>query len=209
MKNILFIAPPAGGKGTQSDMLVMKFGYEHISTGDLLRDIDDNSALGKKVNKIIDEGNLVSDELIFELLEEKLAGIDKPFILDGVPRNIEQVYTLDKLLNKLGLNLDLVINLDVSYEVLLKRVLGRMICSNCKEIYNKFYKIPLKTDICDNCGEVLTIREDDTEETFKVRYKTYIENTKPILDYYKKCGKLVTINGEDNVFENIVSVIEK
>lgn len=208
MKNILFIAPPAGGKGTQSDALVEKFGYVHISTGDLLRDLDKTTPLGIEVTNIMKSGKLVSDEIIFELLKDKLSSMkDKAFILDGVPRNENQAKTLDDMLEEMGLSLDAAIYLDVPYDILVKRATGRITCPECKSTFNKFFKAPLVDKTCDKCGSTLVSRADDTEETFKVRYEEYVKNTEPLVDYYERQGKLIKIDGVNDVFENLVSVI--
>lgn len=209
MKNILFIAPPAGGKGTQSELLVENFGYIHISTGDLLRELDKTTPLGIEVDNLMKAGKFVGDEIIFELLKDKLASLKgKPFILDGVPRNINQAEVLDKMLSDMGLNLDAAIYLNVPYDILLKRATGRISCPKCKATFNKYFKAPSVENVCDKCGESLTVRADDTEETFKVRYDTYIENTEPLLEYYKKENKLIVVDGVNDVFETIASVIK-
>lgn len=209
MKNVLFIAPPAGGKGTQSELLVNNYGYEHISTGDLLRDIDETSELGKRIREIQASGKLVDDETVFELLEEKLSSIKgKHFLLDGCVRNVKQAQMIEELLKKLGTSLDVVIELDVPYDVLLKRAIGRISCPKCKATFNKFFKQPSKEGICDHCGGTLISRNDDNEETFKVRYDTYMENATPLIDFYSKLGKLVKVDGINETAETISRVIK-
>ncbi len=209
MKNILFIAPPNGGKGTESEKLVENFGYIHISTGDLLRDMDKSTPLGQEISSLMASGKLVSDELIFELLKEKLSTLDgKPFILDGCPRNIHQANMLEDLLDNLHLSLDAVIYLDVPYDILLKRALGRVSCPECKSVYNTYFKAPKENGICDKCGGALIHRDDDSEETFKVRFDTYMESTKPLVDFYKKSGKLYSVNGVEDVHDEVVRVIK-
>lgn len=209
MKNILFIAPPAGGKGTQSGLLVENFGYIHISTGDLLRDIDESSPLGKKIREIQVSGKLVDDETVFELLEEKLQSIKgKPFLLDGCARTVRQAELLEQVLYKLDMHLDLVIELDVPYDILLKRATGRISCPKCKAIFNKYFKPPHEEGVCDHCHEALVSRNDDNEETFKTRYETYLENATPLIEYYKNLGKLVKIDGINNTYEMISEKIK-
>lgn len=210
MKNILFIAPPAGGKGTQSDMLALKYGYEHISTGDLLREIDTSNPLYSEVTKIMEKGKLVGDDIIFLLLEDKLKTLKgKPFILDGVPRNVEQANMLKESLDRLGLSLDAVIYLDVPYETLVERVTGRVNCPDCKATYNVFTKKTRVDGICDQCGGTLVKRNDDNEETFKTRYETYVQNTEPLIEYYQNLGLLVRLDGaSDNISELVASVVE-
>ncbi len=210
MKNILFIAPPAGGKGTQSDLLVENYGYIHISTGDLLREVDKTSELGQKVNELIASGKLVPDDIVLSLLKEKLLTLnsDESFILDGYPRNIAQAEELEHLMEELGRNLDLAIELDVPYDTILKRAIGRVSCPKCKSTFNTFFKQPKVEGICDKCGEKLIHRDDDNESTFKVRYDTYLENTNPLIDFYESRNKLVRVDGINNTFESIVSVIK-
>ena len=201
MKNIIFIAPPAAGKGTMSTLLKNKYNYVHISTGDLLRDAKSkNDEFGKMLAGMLSSGKLVPDEIVLELLENRIKQDDakRGFILDGYPRNINDY---------------VVIYLDVDYEEAMHRTLGRMICSNCKSSFNKFKEAtrPKVDGICDFCGSKLEVRADDTEETFKVRYQTYIEDTKPVLDYFKKIGKLENIKVNDNpqeMLENIEKYLE-
>ena len=210
MKNILFIAPPAGGKGTLSDELVKNYGYVHISTGDLLRDVDKSSELGIMVNELISKGSLVPDDIVLALLKEKLESLDKnrAFILDGYPRNIDQAYALEDVLKKLGLSLDCAIELDVPYDTLLKRAIGRVSCPKCKATFNTFFKQPKIEGICDVCGEKLFHRSDDNEETFASRYNTYLENAEPLISFYESQGKLVKLDGINNTLSLLVSVIQ-
>lgn len=209
MKNILFIAPPAGGKGTQSDALVEKFGYIHISTGDLLRNIDKQSELGIKVNDLIAKGALVDDSIVLELLKNKLLTLKETdcFILDGFPRNLAQAESLDKLLSEIGQSLDIVVELDVPYDTCLKRAIGRISCPKCKAIYNKYFKKPQTENVCDKCGSTLESRLDDNEETFKTRFDTYNKSTAPLIEYYEQKGILVKIDGINDTFNKIVSVL--
>lgn len=201
MKNIIFIAPPAAGKGTQSNLLKDKYGYVHISTGDMLREIvSSDSELGKVVKNIIDKGNLVSDDLIFKLLKSKLNSIKgKPFILDGFPRTLNQALFLD---NDLKIDNYIVIYLDLSKEDAIKRIDGRLTCS-CGKSYN-LNDINLKPKIigiCDNCGNILVKRNDDNLEAFKIRFDVFLKNNKPLIDYYKNKNKLKVVNVNKDVNE--------
>lgn len=215
MKNLIFIAPPASGKGTQSELLVNNFGYSHISTGDLLREKqNDGTELGNKIKELLKSGALVDDDVVTELLKEKLNMITGPFILDGYPRNIKQANILNNLLNEIGKNVDVVIYLNVDSETAMKRALGRISCPQCNKIYNKYEKVmmPKESGICDDCGVELIGRSDDNEEAFKVRFDTYVENTKPLLDFYKDEGKLVVIDKistPDETFNEVKKVIGK
>ena len=215
MKNIIFIAPPAAGKGTQSDLLVKKYGYIHISTGDLLREeMKNKTELGIRITDVMESGGLVSDEIVTELLRNRLSKDDvkSGFILDGYPRNIAQAKILDNLVKELNLNIDVVLYLEMSSEIAMKRALGRITCPKCGRGYNKYEDVlkPINESLCDDCNVELVSRTDDTEETFKTRFDTYIENTEPLLNYYKEEGLLNIIDNSgtpDETFQNIESVI--
>ena len=208
MKNIIFIAPPAAGKGTQSTMLKESFGYNHLSTGDMLREVvSSGTDFGLQVKNIIDRGELVSDDIIINLINNKLAKIDgKPFILDGFPRTLNQAKSLDNMLDK-----DYeVIYLDLTEEKAIERILGRLTCS-CGKSYNLNVDNlkPKVEGICDGCGKELVKRNDDNVDSFKVRYKTFLDNTKPLMEYYEGKNKLHKINVNRNVediFKDIVDV---
>ena len=199
MKNIILIAAPAAGKGTLSDLLVKKYDYLHISTGDLLREVSkETTELGQKISKMLQNGELVTDEIVFELLENKLRQVDKPYILDGFPRTINQAYKYDELIQKLNKDLGIVVVLNCDYEILKKRIVGRYLCKDCGSIYNTLTGVntPKQEGICDNCGGDLYKRSDDNEESFKTRYETYLEKTKPLIDFYEKKGNLYYIDSQ-------------
>ena len=207
MKNIIFIAPPAAGKGTQSNMLKEKFGYNHISTGDMLREaINSGSEIGKEVKNIIDKGELVSDDLIIKLVKDKLTSLEgKPFILDGFPRTLNQAKSLDKILT----DDYIVIYLDLDESEAINRITGRLTC-NCGKSYNvNIDKLKPKVDgICDNCGSILIKRDDDNVESFKVRFKTFLDNTDSILKYYEDKEKLIKIDVNKDVQDIFESILE-
>lgn len=211
MKNIIFIAPPAAGKGTQSELLISKYGYEHISTGDLLRnEIKSGSDLGKELDRMMKSGSLISDEIVNKLLINALSNITKPFILDGYPRTISQALKLDEILASLNKSVDVVVYLDVEEELAMKRATGRLSCKSCNRIYHKYFSKPRVEGICDDCGSSLISRADDTPDTFKVRYDTYMSNTKPLLDFYSNKNILVKIDANkeaDETFSEIEKVI--
>lgn len=199
MKNIILIAAPAAGKGTLSDLLVKKYDYLHISTGDLLREVSkENTELGQKIAKMLKNGELVTDEIVFEILENKLCQVDKPYILDGFPRTLNQAYKYDELIQKLNKDLGIVVVLNCDYEILKKRIVGRYLCKDCGSIYNTLTGVntPKQEGICDNCGGDLYKRSDDNEESFKTRYETYLEKTKPLIDFYEKKGNLYYIDSQ-------------
>lgn len=207
MKNIIFIAPPAAGKGTQSNMLKEKFGYNHISTGDMLREaINSGSEIGKEVKNIIDKGELVSDDLIIKLVKNKLTSTDgKPFILDGFPRTLNQAKSLDEILT----DDYIVIYLDLDESEAINRITGRLTC-NCGKSYNvNIEELKPKVDgICDNCGSILIKRDDDNVESFKVRFKTFLDNTDSILKYYEDKEKLIKIDVNKDVQDIFESILE-
>ena len=209
MKNIIFIAPPAAGKGTQSNMLKTEFGYIHISTGDLLRSIiASGSTLGVEVKSIIDKGNLVSDDLMIDIIKSKLAEIKgKPFILDGFPRTLNQAEILENIIDD---NYE-VIYLELSKDEAIKRIEGRLTC-NCGKSYNLNDNElkPKQEGICDNCGKQLIKRDDDNIEAFIVRYDNFLNNTQALVDYYKNKNKLhiVDVNRNINdIFKDISRIV--
>ena len=208
MRNIIFIAPPAAGKGTQSNLLKEHFGYIHISTGDLLRaEIASGSKLGMEVKNIIDKGNLVSDDLMIDIIQNKLTGIKgKPFILDGFPRTLNQAKVLDEILDD---NYE-VVYLELDKEDAIKRIEGRLTCS-CGKSYNLNDEElkPKITGICDNCGKKLVKRDDDNVEAFIIRYDNFLNNTKVLVDYYNNKNKLhiVDVNRNINDIFNDISRI--
>ncbi len=209
MKNIIFIAPPAAGKGTQSEMLTNNFNYEHISTGDMLREeIKADTELGKSIKNIIDEGKLVSDDIIIALIRKKLSEIKgKPFILDGFPRTLSQAESLDSIVD----NDYEVIYLDIDKETAIKRIEGRLTCS-CGASYNINEEAfrPQVEGICDKCGSKLVKRDDDNALAFAVRYDTFLENTKPLYEYYEKKNKLhvIDVNKDaSEIFDEISRIV--
>lgn len=210
MKNVIFIAPPAAGKGTQSNKL-KELGYIHISTGDMLREeISKESSIGLKVKDIISKGELVSDDIVFTLIKNRLENNDKPFILDGFPRTIEQAKLLDGLFESLNVDNYRVIYLDIDLEEALKRALGRLTCK-CGASYNTFYPnlMPKVTDICDKCGSKLVKRCDDNEESFKVRFEIFIKNIKPIKEFYESKNKLDIVDTKvSDITEKIKDILK-
>ena len=213
MKNIMFIAPPAAGKGTQAELVVEKYGIPHISTGDILREISkEDNEIGEYVAETLASGKLVKDEITYQLIEERLKKNDckNGFIIDGFPRNLDQAYEYDKILERLGYEVGNVILIKVDKEILEKRIVGRRICEDCKAIYNINYESssPQVDSVCDNCGGKLYQRSDDNLEAFDTRYQMYIEKTEPIVEHYKEKKVLIEVDGNDTV-ENIFKKIDK
>ena len=211
MKLILLGAPGAG-KGTVAKLLTQVDGSVQISTGDILRGaVKEGTELGKKAEGYMKRGELVPDDLIMDLMEERLQQPDceKGFLLDGFPRTIPQAEALDKLLERLGIDLDLVVNLNVPREVILDRLTTRRTCSNpeCQEIYNVKSKPPKVEGVCDKCGSPVIQREDETEEAISRRLDTYEEKTAPLVDYYAGKGKLLNIDATSS--EEVVKTIRE
>lgn len=213
--NVVFIAPPAAGKGTQATLLRDNYNFYHISTGDVLREIaETNTPLGCEIKALIDNGKLVSDELMAKLLKEKIGSLGKVegIIFDGFPRTLEQAHMLDEILNEVGMKVNKVIYFDIDKDTAMKRALGRVTCKDCGEIYNTYFDTFLKEDECSKCGGKLEKRMDDTEEKFSNRFDTYLEKTKPLIDYYTNLNLLETVNcsdSKDNIFNKIKFIIEK
>ena len=211
MISIILIAPPAAGKGTQSDMLVSKYGFAHISTGDMLREF---ALHDEDVKRRLDSGNLIDDELVFRLLKERLLADDckKGFILDGFPRNVDQAIKYDSLMDEIGVTSNYVIYLDVRKETAFKRIVGRVSCPKCHRVYNDMIDelMPIVSGICDDCGEVLLKRSDDNNETFSTRYDVFEKNTAPLIDFYSEKGILNKVNSEmskDEIFKVIENIV--
>ena len=217
MKNIIFVAAPAAGKGTISAKVCTEYNIPHISTGDLLRnEIAAQSKIGVEIKSAMARGEFVSDEVITKLLKKRLEAKDckKGFILDGYPRNISQAKTYDNILKELNYDEGLVVFLDIDRELAMKRALSRVVCSKCGLSYNLINKeyAPQKEGICDNCGSSLKTRSDDNEESFINRFDTFMKETYPLLEYYEKKGNLLKIKVDnittDDIFDEIKKVIK-
>jgi len=211
MKNIIFIAPPAAGKGTMSEILMEKYGYKHISTGDILRSMaKSGDEFGNKLSELLSRGELVPDEVVYEAIQRRLMqdDLNNGFILDGFPRNIEQAIEYDKILSLTGKNLGVVIYLDTPRDILEKRIVGRRICPKCGATYNILTGVnaPKEENICDKCHEELYQREDDNLESFNTRFETFLDKTYPLVDFYEKKNVLHRVKSVD--IDNTISEIE-
>ena len=213
MLNIVLLGPPGAGKGTQAELIVGKYHIPQISTGDIFRaNINNGTELGKKAKEYMDKGDLVPDELVVDLVKDRIAQDDcaDGFMLDGFPRTVFQAEELDKIMEDRGLKINAVLNIDVKPEKLVKRIAGRRVCRACGATYNVDYKPPQKDGVCDKCGGEVYQRADDTEETVQNRIKVYFSETAPLIDYYKKSDILVNIDGdqaEDTVFAEIAAAL--
>ena len=206
----VLLGPPGAGKGTQAVRLVEKYGVPQISTGDIFRkNIKEGTELGKKAQEYMNAGGLVPDELVVDLVKDRLMQDDcaNGYLLDGFPRTIAQAEQLDEFLKEQGTKLDAVINFEVGYETLMERLTGRRLCKACGASYH-IKNLPPKTEgVCDVCGGELIQRDDDTEETARRRIEVYEESTAPLIEYYTKSGDLKNFNAEKDpkeVFEEIV-----
>lgn len=216
MKNMMFIAPPAAGKGTQAELVVEKYQIPHIATGDILREISkEDSELGNYVLETLTNGKLVKDEITYQLIEKRLQRKDcqNGFIIDGFPRNMDQAIKYDEILEKINQKVGLVFLLEINEKTLEKRITGRRICEDCKAIFNinEQEQAPQVESVCDYCGGHLYQRSDDNIEAFQTRYKMYLEKTAPIIEHYEELGVLHRINGDrsiEEVFSDIDSIIK-
>ncbi|XFA99810.1 adenylate kinase [Candidatus Izemoplasma sp. B36] len=209
--NLLIMGKPGAGKGTQAKKLLEHYKLTHISTGDIYREeMKNNSKIGIEAKKYISQGNLVPDDMTNEIVKKVLSTHKYPngFMLDGYPRTDAQADALDATLNDLGIKLTAVINVDVRDDVLLHRMAGRRVCSNCGHPYHVDYHPPKVKGICDFCGGHLVQRPDDLEDAVMNRLNIYNEKTRPLLQHYQKQGLLRIIDGgktSDEVFNDIVS----
>ncbi len=213
--NIILLAPPAAGKGTQSELLEKHYNLNHISTGDLLRATSkEESDLGKEIKSIMESGKLVSDDLVLEVLNNYLNKTDNMnLLLDGFPRNVYQAEKLDEILAGKDSKIDYVFLLDVPKETLLDRITGRRLCKSCGNIYNVNIESlkPKNGLVCDNCGNELIQRADDNAETFEIRYNEYKTLTEPLINYYKNKNVLYNIDSlgtVDEIFNRIKEIID-
>ena len=194
---IVLLGPPGSGKGTQGEKLSEELGYVRLSTGDMLREaVRNQTELGKKAKEFMDAGALVPNDLIIGLMKEKIAQAKGGVILDGFPRTVEQADALAE-----QVDIDIAINIDVPDEELITRLTQRRSCPDCNAVYHLTNKPPMKEGVCDKCGAALYQRDDDKEETVKNRLEVYRKNTFPLIDYYEKRGKLVTIPGVGDISE--------
>ena len=213
---IMFIGPPGAGKGTQAKILEKQFNAFQVSTGDILRKaIEEGTELGKTAKTFMDEGKLVSDDLIIALIKEKFKSPDfsKNWIMDGFPRTVTQAEAFDKLLEELELNLDSVIEVDVERNLLIERITGRRVCRNCQAPYHVSFNPPKQTGICDYCkSNDIYQRNDDKEDVVINRLEVYDKQTSPLINYYKNKSIHHKMDGNlpvEMVTEEIIKLINK
>lgn len=213
--NLIFLGPPGAGKGTVAKDVVERFGVPHISTGDMLRDaVSAGSALGKKVQSVMESGQLVSDGLLYDLVKDRLSQKDcmKGFILDGYPRNVNQANDLDEIFSELSLDLSTVVFLDVSEEEVVNRISSRRVCPKCSRVYNLISLKPKNDMRCDDDGAKLIQREDDKPDTVRERYRIYVDKTAPLVKLYTERNQIVTIDASgpvDNVDQIVFNTLDE
>jgi adenylate kinase len=207
MKLVIF-GPPSAGKGTQAQKLSKQYGIPQVATGDLLRKaVADKTPLGLKIKSYLDQGKLGPDEVIVQLIKERVAKPDckNGFLLDGFPRTMGQAKELERMTD-----IDLVLSIVVDFDALVERAVGRRTCPKCSAVYHVKFNPPMNEGVCEKCGSKLIQRDDDKEETVRNRLKVYQEQTAPLIEYYRKKGKLVDIDGSggiDAVYSQMVKAI--
>jgi adenylate kinase len=208
---IILLGPPGSGKGTQGDLIEQKYNFPKISTGDLLREeVQENTPLGKRAEAAMNRGDLVSDEIVMQMVEARLAREDcqKGYILDGFPRNINQARLLEEVPSKLA---EVVLDIRISEKKLIERLSSRRICSQCGNIHNLAVKAPAQPDVCDACGARLVQRQDDRPEVILERLSIYHQQTEPLIAYYRNKANYHRIEGDrsiESVFQNIQDVLK-
>ena len=210
---IIMLGAPGAGKGTQAEKIAEKYQIPHISTGDICRaNISEGTVRGKKAKEYMDQGLLVPDELVVDLVVDRIHQADcvKGYILDGFPRTIPQAECLDKALAEMGSSLTCAIDVDVPDEAIIRRMSGRRACPHCGATYHVEYAAPVKEDICDKCGSELIHRDDDKPETVKKRLDVYHHQTQPLLAYYRDKGMLKVVDGTkelEDVFHSVEEIL--
>ena len=212
--NLILLGPPGAGKGTQAQMIVDRYHIPQVSTGDILRKaVKEGTPLGKKAKSFMDQGQLVPDKVVIDIIDERLraSDCDPGFILDGFPRTIAQAEALQPILTKMGKSIDHVINIEVDTEELVRRLTGRRTCKNCGAMFHNLFHPPKKEGSCDRCGGSLYQREDDKEETIRIRLNEYQRQTAPLIQYYqlKNCLRsILGVGGQKEIFERIVRLLD-
>ena len=210
---LIMLGAPGAGKGTQAKKIAEKYNIPHISTGDIFRaNIKNGTELGQKAKTYMDQGLLVPDELVVDLVMDRFAQPDceNGYVLDGFPRTIPQAEALDAALEKAGAKIDYAINVEVPDENIVRRMSGRRACVGCGGTYHIVHIPPKKEGVCDTCGKELILRDDDKPETVQKRLDVYHEQTQPLIEYYTKQGALVEVDGTadmEDVFSAIVKIL--
>ena len=208
---IIMLGAPGAGKGTQAKQIAGKFNIPHISTGDIFRpNIKGGTELGKKAKAYMDQGALVPDELVVDLVADRIKQDDckDGYVFDGFPRTIPQAEALDKALEEMGSKIDFAIDIDVPDENIVNRMSGRRACLACGATYHVQFNAPKAEGICDVCGKELVLRDDDKPETVKTRLDVYHTQTQPLIDYYTEKGVLKSVDGTQDVADVFQSILD-
>lgn len=209
---VIMLGAPGAGKGTQAVRVAEKYDIPHISTGDIFRaNIKGGTELGKKAKSYMDAGKLVPDELVCDLVADRIAKDDcaNGYVLDGFPRTIPQAEALEAVTKKLGAEVDYAVNIDVPDEAIVSRMGGRRACVGCGATYHVVFNPPKQEGICDTCGQTLILRDDDKPETVQTRLNVYHEQTQPLIDFYAERGKLATVDGTQSMDAVFAGILEK
>jgi adenylate kinase len=211
---IVLLGAPGSGKGTQAKRLMADKNIPQVSTGDMLREaVAAGTRFGRKAQSVMDAGDLVPDEVVLGIISERLAQPDASdgFILDGFPRTTQQAVDLEELLDQMGTPLDTAVLMDVNFDILMKRLTGRRTCSLTGKLLNVYFSPPHELKECTDAGGELVHREDDNEETIGNRLEVYRKNTEPLIEFYTKRDKLITIDAEgtiDEVYERLLAALD-
>lgn len=210
---LVILGPPGAGKGTQAEYIIKKYNILHISTGDIFRDnIKRETKLGMTCKGYMDKGLLVPDDVVVSIVQDRLSQDDckDGFLLDGFPRTVNQAVSLDAELDKMGIKLDKVINIEADKDILIERAIGRRVCPECGATYHVKFNKPKVEGVCDNDNASLIQREDDVEETVATRIQVYLDQTLPLINYYGAQGLLLNIDGTKSIeaiFDEIVHAL--
>jgi len=197
LAHVVLLGPPGAGKGTQAKQIIERFGLVHLSTGDILRDeVARETELGKTAKEFMDQGNLVPDQLIIDMIRSHIEAAESGFLLDGFPRTAAQAESLGEFAT-----IDVVLNIELAREEVVRRLTSRRVCRECGEIYNLTFNLAKGETTCAKCGGELYQRPDDTIETAKKRLEVYFAQTSPLIDYYNQASKLLEIDGEGSIEE--------
>jgi adenylate kinase len=216
MVNVIFLGAPGSGKGTQGSLLAQNLQIPNISTGEILRrEVTEKSDIGVLAKSYMESGGLVPDQVVVDIIKKRISEADcnNGFILDGFPRNLKQAEILEQMLDAASKKINLVVNIEADEEVLVKRIAGRFSCKKCGTVYNRFFNNTAAENICDKCGSSdFDSRSDDNEETVRNRLKVYNQNTKELIEFYRKKDLIYSVNGLKNIalvnsdIANVVSV---
>lgn len=214
-KALIFLGPPGAGKGTQAQEVARRYGVPHLSTGDMFREhVAKGTELGRRAKPIMESGQLVPDEIVLGMVEERISRPDcaKGFVLDGFPRTLAQAERLGLILSRLPQAPVLVVNLAVNHEDVIRRIAARRTCGKCGALYSAAGQMPRSAGICDKCGGQVVQRGDDREEVVRSRLAAYEKQTRPLVDYYQKRGELVELDGSkdvESVRRDLLALLER